>query len=104
MTASTGAFGKGGLSQADFAGRPDLDDTVGLVCSWEDLRRFRGMRDARSMPRPLRRTADVYDMFLGTDRIRADSTNRWLAEHHQWASPLADCEGAGIKNLPGEVS
>lgn len=61
-------------------------------------------RDAQSNAAPLRRTADVYDMFLGSDRIRVDrqpdgSLNVINGRHRfQIAREL------GIKTLPGQVS
>ena len=69
----TGTFGRGGLTRADYRW---------AVSTWDELVRpglDRGMtrddfaaRDAASGAPPLRRTADVYDMFLGGDPIRVE--------------------------------
>lgn len=71
----TGKFGRGDLTRADYRW---------AVTAWDEVIRpglDKGMtrddfaaRDAASGTRPLRRYADVYDWFLGTDRIRVD---RW---------------------------
>lgn len=69
----TGTFGRGGLTRADYRW---------AVSTWDELVRpglDRGMtrddfdaRDTASGAPPLRRTADVYDMFLGSDPIRVE--------------------------------
>jgi hypothetical protein len=69
----TGSFGRGGLGRADYRW---------ALTTWDQVVRpglDRGMtrndfaaRDAARDAPPLRRTADVYDMFLGSDPIRVE--------------------------------
>lgn len=69
----TGKFGRGGLTRADYRW---------AVSTWDEVVRpglDRGMtrddfaaRDTAGGAPPLRRTADVYDMFLGSDPIRVE--------------------------------
>ena len=102
---SKGTFGKGGLSRADYRWAVQTwNDTVGPGVAGGKTREDFAERDARSNAQPLRRTADVYDMFLGTDRIRADrrpdgSLNILSGRHR-----LLIARELGIKNLPGQVS
>lgn len=101
---SQGTFGKGGLSRADYRWAVQTwDDIVGPGVASGKTRDDFAERDARSNAQPLRRTADVYDMFLGTDRIRVNrrpdgSLNITSGRHR-----LLIARELGIKDLPGEV-
>jgi len=97
-------FGKGGLSRADYRWAVQTwNDVVGPGVANGQQREAFVERDAQSNAVPLRRTADVYDMFVGSDRIRADrradgSINIINGRHRfQIAREL------GIKTLPGQV-
>ena len=102
---SQGTFGKGGLSRADYRWAVQTwNDTVGPAVSSGKTRADFVARDAQSNAQALRRAADVYDMFLGTDRIRADlqpdgSLNIINGRHR-----LLVARELGIKSLPGQVS
>lgn len=100
-----GTFGKGGLTRADFRWAVQTwNDVVGPGVAAGKTREHFVERDARSNAVPLRRTADVYDMFLGSDRIRVDrqpdgSLNIINGRHRfQIAREL------GVKSLPGQVT
>jgi hypothetical protein len=60
-------------------------------------------RDARSNAQPLRRTADVYDMFLGSDRIRVDRRPDGSMDVVNGRHRLLIARELGIKTLPGQV-
>ena len=69
----TGTFGRGGLTRADYRWAVSTWDEVvrpGLdrVMTRNDF----AARDTAGGAPPLRRTADVYDMFLGSDPIRVE--------------------------------
>jgi hypothetical protein len=100
-----GEFGRGGASRADYRWAVQTwSDTVGPGVAKGMTRHDFAARDQRSGAPPLRRTVDVHDMFLGTDRIRVDrradgSLNIVNGRHRfQIARDL------GIKSLPGQVS
>jgi hypothetical protein len=98
-------FGKGGLSRADYRWAVQtLNDTVGPGVASGKTREDFAERDARSNAQPLRRTADVYDMFLGTDRIRADRQPDGSLNIVNGRHRLLIARELGIKNLPGQVS
>ncbi len=100
-----GKFGKGGLSRADYRWAVQTwHDTVGPGVASGKTRDHFAERDSQSNAQPLRRTADVYDMFLGTDRIvadrRADGSLNIVNGRHR----LLIARELGIKNLPGQVT
>jgi hypothetical protein len=98
-------FGKGGLSRADYRWAVQTwNDTVGPGVASGKTREDFAERDARSNAQPLRRTADVYDMFLGTDRIRADRQPDGSLNIVNGRHRLLIARELGIKNLPGQVS
>lgn len=101
---SADTFGKGGLSRADYRWAVQTwSDTVGPGVANGKTREDFAQRDERSNAQPLRRTADVYDMFLGSDRIRvdrhADGSLNVINGRHR----MLIARELGIKNLPGEV-
>lgn len=103
--ASNGTFGKGGLSRADYRWAVQTwNDTVGPGVSSGKTRDDFAARDARSGARPMRRTADVYDMFLGADRIRADRQPDGSLNIVNGRHRLLIARELGIKSLPGQVS
>jgi hypothetical protein len=102
---SHGTFGKGGLSRADYRWAVQTwNDTVGPGVASGKTREDFAERDARLNARPLRRMADVYDMFLGTDRIRADRQSDGSLHILSGRHRLLIARELGVRNLPGEVS
>lgn len=102
---SANRFGKGGLSRADYRWAVQTwSDTVGPGVASGKTREDFADRDTRSNARPLRRTADVYDMFLGTDRIRADRRPDGSLNIVNGRHRLLIARELGIKSLPGQVS
>lgn len=102
---SANRFGKGGLSRADYRWAVQTwSDTVGPGVASGKTREDFADRDARSNARPLRRTADVYDLFLGTDRIRADRRPDGSLNIVNGRHRLLIARELGIKSLPGQVS
>ena len=98
-------FGKGGLSRADYRWAVQTwNDTVGPGIANGKTREDFAERDTRLNAPPLRRTADVYDMFLGTDRIRADRQSDGSLNIVNGRHRLLIARELGIKNLPGQVS
>lgn len=97
-------FGRGGLSRADYRWAVQTwNDTVGPGIANGKTREDFAERDARLNAQPLRRTADVYDMFLGTDRIRADRQSDGSLNIVNGRHRLLIARELGIKNLPGQV-
>lgn len=99
----TGKFGRGDVTRKDYRWavtawdeviRPGLD--AGLTR--DDF----AARDAASGARPLQRYADVYDWFLGADRIRverrADGTLNVINGRHRFEI----ARELGVTRLPGE--
>lgn len=102
---SQGTFGKGGLSRADYRWAVQTwSDTVGPGVAGGKTREAFAERDNRSGAQPLRRTADVYDMFVGTDRIRADRRPDGSLDIVNGRHRLLIARELGIKSLPGQVS
>jgi len=101
---SNGTFGKEGLSRADYRWAVQTwNDTVGPGVASGKTREDFAERDANSNAQPLRRTADVYDMFLGSDRIRAERQSDGSLNIINGRHRLLIARELGIKNLPGEV-
>jgi hypothetical protein len=101
----TGSFGRGGLTRADYRW---------AMTTWDQLVRpglDRGMsrgdfaaRDETRAAPPLRRTADVYDMILGSDPIRVerrgDGTLNVINGRHR----IEIARELGITQLPAAVT
>lgn len=101
---SQGTFGKGGLSRADYRWAVQTwNDTVGPGVASGKTRDDFADRDARSNAPMLRRTADVFDMFLGTDRLRAERRSDGSLHILNGRHRLLIAKELGITNLPGEV-
>jgi hypothetical protein len=99
-----GTFGKGGLSRADYRWAVQTwSDTVGPGVASGKTRDDFVARDAASNAQPLRRTADVYDMFLGSDRIRADRQPNGSLNIINGRHRLLIARELGIRILPGDV-
>lgn len=99
-----GTFGKGGLSRSDYRWAVQTwDDVVGPGVAAGKTRDDFAMRDVASDARPLRRTADVYDMFLGSERIRADRRPDGSLNIINGRHRLLIARELGIKSLPGDV-
>jgi hypothetical protein len=102
---SQGTFGKGGLSRADYRWAIQTwNDTVGPGVAGGRTREEFVERDSQANAKPLRRTADVYDMFLGSDRIRANRQPDGSLDIVNGRHRLLIARELGIKTLPGEVS
>jgi hypothetical protein len=101
----TGSFGRGGLARADYRW---------AVTTWDQLVRpglergtsrddFAARDEARRAP-PLRRTADVYDMMLGSNPLRverrADGTLNVVDGRHR----IEIARELGITHLPAVVT
>jgi hypothetical protein len=98
-------FGKGGLSRADYRWAVQTwHDTVGPGVASGKTREDFAERDSRTNAQPLRRTADVYDIFLGTNRILADRQPDGSLNIVNGRHRLLIARELGIKNLPGQVS
>jgi len=99
-----GRFGKGGLSRADYRWAVQTwNDTVGPGVASGKTRDDYVERDMRSNAQPLRRTADVFDMFLGSDHIRAERRTDGSLNIINGRHRLLIARELGIKHLPGEV-
>lgn len=97
-------FGKGGLTRADFRWAVQTwSDTVGPGVARGQTRDDFAARDAASSAPPLRRTADVYDLFLGSDRIRVNRRPDGSLDITGGRHRLLIARELGIKTLPGEV-
>ena len=100
-----GEFGRGGATRADYRWAVQVwNDIVGPGVGQGATRDDFAVRDERNEAPPLRRLADVYDMFLGTDRIRvnrlADGSLNVINGRHR----LQIASDLGIDSLPGEVT
>lgn len=99
-----GEFGRGGATRADYRWAVQTwDEIVGPGVEKGMTRDDFVARDtARGAP-PRRRSADVYDMFTGDDRIRlsrrVDGSFDVIGGRHR----LAVARELGIKSLPGQV-
>jgi hypothetical protein len=99
-------FTRGGLSRGDYRWAVQTwHDTVGPGVARGMTRNDFAARDNREPPAPpLRRTADVYDIFLGSKAIRAyrrpDGSLNIINGFHR----LQIARELGIKDLPGLVS
>ncbi|HET7388710.1 MAG TPA: hypothetical protein VFJ19_18820 [Nocardioidaceae bacterium] len=101
---ANGTFGKGGLSRADYRWAVQTwNDVVGPGVASGKTRDDFAARDTQSNAKPLRRTADVYDMFLGSDRIRADRQADGSLNIINGRHRLLIARELGIKHLPGDV-
>lgn len=101
----SGSFGRGGLTRADYRW---------ALTTWDQVVRpglERGMsrsdfacRDETRGAPPLRRTTDVYDMFLGSDPLhlerRADGTLNVINGRHR----IEVARELGITHLPAAVT
>jgi hypothetical protein len=101
----TGSFGRGGLSRADYRWAVTIWDEVVRPGLDRGMSRddFASRDEARSAP-ALRRTADVYDMFLGSDPLRAerraDGTLNVINGRHR----IEIARELGIAHLPAVVT
>jgi hypothetical protein len=101
----TGSFGRGGRTRADYRWAVTTWDQV--VRPGLDRRMCRddfAARDAARGSTPPRRTADVYDMFLGTGPVRvermADGRLNVIDGRHR----LAVARELGVTHLPAAVT
>jgi len=98
-------FTRGGLSRGDYRWAVQTwNDTVGPGVARGMTRDDFAARDNGEAPAPpLRRTADVYDMFLGSDAIRADRRPDGSLNIINGRHRLQIARELGIKDLPGRV-
>jgi hypothetical protein len=96
---------RGELSRGDYRWAVQTwNDTVGPGIARGMTRDDFAARDNREPPAPpLRRTADVYDMFLGSDAIRADRRPDGSLNIINGRHRLQIARELGIKDLPGRV-
>ena len=99
-----GNFERGGATRADYRWAVQTwNDTVGPGVGRGMSRPDFEARDSQAGAPPLRKTADVYDMFLGTDSIkvdrRPDGSLNVISGRHR----LQIARELGIHSLPGEV-
>lgn len=100
-----GEFGRGGASRADYRWAVQAwSDIVGPGVANGMTRDDFAARDERNGAQPLRRTTDVHDMFLGTDRIRVDRRADGSLNVVNGRHRLQIARDLGIKTLPGQVS
>jgi len=99
-------FTRGGLSRGDYRWAVQTwNDTVGPGVARGMTRDDFAARDNGEAPAPpRRRTADVYDMFLGSDAIRADRRPDGSLNIINGRHRLQIARELGIKDLPGRVS
>jgi len=104
-TKAQGAFGKGGLTRADYRWAVQTwNDVVGPGVAAGKTREQFVERDAQSNAAPLRRTADVYDLFLGSDRIRVDRQRDGSLNIINGRHRFQIAKELGLKTLPGQVT
>ncbi len=98
-------FTRGGLSRGDYRWAVQTwNDTVGPGVARGMTRDDFAARDNREPPAPpLRRTADVYDIFLGSEAIRADRRPDGSLNVINGFHRLQIARELGIKDLPGRV-
>jgi hypothetical protein len=98
-------FKRGGLSRGDYRWAVQTwNDTVGPGVARGMTRDDFAARDNGQPPAPpLRRTADVYDLFLGSDAIRADRRPDGSLNIINGRHRLQIARELGIKDLPGRV-
>jgi hypothetical protein len=98
-------FKRGGLSRGDYRWAVQTwNDTVGPGVARGMTRDDFAARDNGKPPAPpLRRTADVYDLFLGSDAIRADRRPDGSLNIINGRHRLQIARELGIKDLPGRV-
>lgn len=100
-----GEFGRGGLSRDDYRWAVQTwHDTVGPGVEAGMTRDEFAARDLAGGAPALRRSADVYDMFLGSDRIRVDRRPDGSLNIINGRHRFAVARELGIASLPGEVS
>jgi hypothetical protein len=100
-----GGFKRGGLSRGDYRWAVQTwNDTVGPGVARGMTRDDFAARDNGEPPAPpLRRTADVYDIFLGSEAIRADRRPDGSLNVINGFHRLQIARELGIKDLPGRV-
>ena len=99
-------FTRGGLTRGDYRWAVQTwNDTVGPGVARGMTRDDFAARDSTAAgARPLRRTADVYDMFLGSDCIRADRRPDGSLNIVNGRHRLQIARELGIKDLPARIS
>lgn len=98
-------FKRGGLSRGDYRWAVQTwNDTVGPGVARGMTRDDFAARDnGDPAAPPLRRTADVYDIFLGSEAIRADRRPDGSLNIINGRHRLQIARELGIKDLPGRV-
>ena len=100
-----GAFGKGGASKGDYRWATETWETVvrpgvGKGMSRDDF----AARDSEHRAPPFRRTADVYDLFLGnSDRIVLSRTQAGKLDIVNGRHRVAVARELGITHLPARI-
>lgn len=100
-----GNFGRGDTTRADYRWAVQAwDEVVGPGMARGMTRADFEARDAARGASPLRRTAAVYDMFLGdTDRIRVSRRPDGTLDVTNGRHRLEVARELGVRSLPGQV-
>lgn len=100
-----GQFGRGGTTRADYRWAVQTwDEVVGPGVARGMTRSDFEARDSARCAAPLRRTAAVYDMFLGdTDRIRVSRRSDGSLDVTNGRHRLEVARELGVRSLPGQV-
>lgn len=102
---ASGTFGKGGLSRADYRWAVQTwADVVAPGITKGKTREDFAARDARAGAPPLRRTADVYDLFVGSNRLKVDRRPDGSLNVINGRHRLTIARELGIKSLPAQVA
>ncbi len=100
----TGAFGRGDVTRADYRwALSTWDETVRPGLEQGLTRDDFAARDAARGAPPLRRTADVYDMFLGSDPIRVERRRDGSVVVLNGRHRIQIAGELGITRLPAEL-
>jgi hypothetical protein len=99
-----GGFGREGMSRADYRWAVQTWDEVVRpgVARGETRADFEARDFSRDAP-VLRRTAAVYDMFLGTDRIRISRRADGSLDVGNGRHRIEVARELGVRSLPGQI-
>jgi hypothetical protein len=97
-------FGRGGLNRGDYRWAVEAWDTkVKPALARGAGRDELAARDAASNARPLRRLADVHDIFLGSDAIAVSRMSNGKLDVQNGRHRIEVAREMGVKSLPVRV-